>query len=132
MILALIIICFIYLFNNYLGTKSLIDFILFLILLFAVVFTFILNSITYLKELKNVIKNNYKTVIGIVIRYRKVSQIAGELTDYVYYPIFRNIISPNDEIELGVEKAELGKKYYCIYYPITKVAVCEEITNVNL
>lgn len=90
----------------------------------------IISLIPFVKDIKLIKLGKIEKITGTVIKYRKVLH-GGDPTTYSYYPIIRDISSDWIQVEVKADNTELNKTYRCIYLPNTKLAVCEELVNLN-
>lgn len=117
--------------KGYLNSNKnpLLIFIYVLILLLLIVMS-IIDIKPYYKDLKYFKKYSYNSITGKVIKYRRVVH-SGDPDTIDYYPTIVDTNNESVQVELKVKKTELNKTYHCVYLPNTKLAICEEVQNLN-
>lgn len=112
------------------GDEKFWNFMLLLLIFIIMVVVTMIVIIPFIKDIKHIKMGKVKKITGTVIKYRKVVH-GGDPTTYSYHPIVRDINNNSTEVELITDDTELNKVYYCVYLPNTKLAVCEEVKNLN-
>lgn len=129
-----IIVMFMLLVIEFIGTfeveeDSLLIFI-YLLILVSLAIGAILDTKHFFKDLKYIKSHEPKKIVGEVVKYRKVVH-GGDPDTINYYPTIRSINKEWIEVEVKAEGTELNKVYRCIYLPNTKLAICEELLDLN-
>ena len=99
--------------------------------IFIVVFVVtIIGMKPFFRDMKLFNAEKFEKITGEVIKYRRVVH-GGDPDTINYYPTIRDSNKEWIEAEVKVDGTELNKIYHCIYLPNTKLAVCEELANLN-
>lgn len=104
--------------------------IIYLLILISLVIGAIIDTKPFFIDLKYIKSHEFKKITGEVIKYRRVVH-GGDPDTINFYPTIRDSNKEWIEVEVKVDGTELNKIYHCIYLPNTKLAVCEELANLN-
>ena len=104
--------------------------IIYLLILISLVIGAIIDTKSFFIDLEYIKSHEFKKITGEVIKYRRVVH-GGDPDTINYYPTIRDINKEWIEVEVKADDTELNKIYYCMYLPNTKLAVCEELVNLD-
>ena len=114
----------------YNGTEDIMIVVMCLCIFFVVFVVTIIGMKPFFRDMKLFKAERFEKITGEVIKYRRVVH-GGDPDTINFYPTIRDSNKEWIEVEVKVDGTELNKIYHCIYLPNTKLAVCEELANLN-
>lgn len=116
--------------NFFNGTEDIMIVVMCLCIFIVVFVVTIIGMKPFFRDMKLFKAEKFEKITGEVIKYRRVVH-GGDPDTINYYPTIRDSNKEWIEAEVKVDGTELNKIYHCIYLPNTKLAVCEELANLN-
>lgn len=103
---------------------------IYLLILVSLAIGAIIDTKPFFKDLKYIKSHEPKKIVGEVVKYRRVVH-GGDPDTINHYPTIKDINKEWIEVEVKADNTELNRVYHCIYLPNTKLAICEELLNLN-
>lgn len=116
--------------NFFNGTEDIMIVVMCLCIFIVVFVATIIGMKPFFRDMKLFKTKRFEKITGEVIKYRRVVH-GGDPDTINYYPTIRDSNKEWNEVEVKADGTELNKIYHCIYLPNTKIAVCEEVQNLN-
>lgn len=116
--------------NFFNGTEDIVIVVMCLCIFIVVFVVTIIGMKPFFRDMKLFKAERFEKITGEVIKYRRVVH-GGDPDTINFYPTIRDSNKEWIEVEVKVDGTELNKIYHCIYLPNTKLAVCEELANLN-